>query len=380
MSTVVFGRSHGCILGRDGTVRCWGSRDDGRLGTSSVTTVAGAMPLAGLSQVVELVAQGRDYCARRADGRVSCWGSLGGRSTEVAETRGPTSSLASAWPFCVQLASTRALTCRLGGYRDGVWLAPAFPGNSRAKSLWAYDGLDLHALTQGGELLSWEPPMADPSPATSPVRFRRDGWSKVTAVSPDGSCAIDTAGNVSCRCDPSDRALPICTDAKRVFPVEGLGGARDYLVHTRGGDVCALRADGSVACGHHPSVAVQDAVDGTAVAAIRHVTELRQSTELATGGVGDFKAGGYACALAESGEVLCWGQVPLASGTQRTPAPVRVPGLPKASHVALGATNGCIIGEDQNVYCWGQDDVGQSSGHPPEAAAEPLPVAMPRAE
>jgi hypothetical protein len=377
VSHVVFGRSHGCILGRDGTARCWGTREDGRLGVGGASSSTGSTPIVGLTHVVELVAQDRDYCARHADGRVSCWGSLGGHAPEVVETRGPVSAIGSAWPFCVQRANTKVWACRRGGYREGAWLAPAFPGVAHVKSLWAYDGLDLHAVTQGGELLSWEPPLTDPSPATSPVRFQLDEWANAQAISPDGACAIDASGEVSCRCDRSDRSLPACVGSAGVFRLEGLGGARDYVVHMRTGDVCALRGDGSVACGHHRSVVVHDTIDTAAFAALSQVKELSQSTGLATGGVGDFKEGGYACAVEASGEVLCWGQVPRASDAHGSLAPVRVPGLPRATHAALGASNGCVIGDDEKVYCWGQDDVGQSSGQPPEKGGEPMPVVMP---
>jgi hypothetical protein len=359
VASVVFGRTHGCLLGRDGTARCWGNAKEGRLGAASGVATTGVR-VPGIGHVAELVAQDRDFCARQRDGRVSCWGRQGGTSGDIVEIPGKPSSLGSVWPFCVQLAAGSGWQCRRGGYRRGGWAAPLFPTGARVKRLWPYDGLDLHAVTTAGDVLSWTPPLADPSPATSPVRFTSGGRNGARTVSPDGACVIVDSGEVQCRCDRSDGALPRCVGGRTWFPVEDLRDVRDNVVHMRNGDVCATHPDGTLACGYPPSVTPHGGVNAAALASLGPVNDLGQSTELATGGAGDVRVGGYACAVLASGEVWCWGRVPLAVGMRETTGPVKIESVPMARHVALGKSVGCVIGQDENVYCWGGD--GTPSG------------------
>ncbi|MFT3772425.1 MAG: hypothetical protein QM820_44085 [Minicystis sp.] len=72
--------SHRCSCARiaDGTVYCWGAEDAGCLGTASSNQVAHPTPtlVPGVTGAVQLRAgsYGSPSCARRADGKVLCWG------------------------------------------------------------------------------------------------------------------------------------------------------------------------------------------------------------------------------------------------------------------------------------------------------------------
>lgn len=64
-----------CALGGDGSVRCWGSNQEGELGrgVKSVTETPG--PVEGLDNVAAEVAVGAGHvCARTKDGTLYCWG------------------------------------------------------------------------------------------------------------------------------------------------------------------------------------------------------------------------------------------------------------------------------------------------------------------
>src|SRR5688572_7054663 len=70
------GHTHACALIDDGTVRCWGANDDGRLGDGTKDRRATPGPgLVGVADVVQL-ATGTDHsCAVTENGSVWCWGS-----------------------------------------------------------------------------------------------------------------------------------------------------------------------------------------------------------------------------------------------------------------------------------------------------------------
>lgn len=91
------GGAHACALADDGTVSCWGSNVDGRLGTRAPCVgaspaapwqldplVHGAptrpdfcpapMPVPGVDRITHLAVASELTCARRADGAVLCWG------------------------------------------------------------------------------------------------------------------------------------------------------------------------------------------------------------------------------------------------------------------------------------------------------------------
>lgn len=72
--TVVSGRLHSCAALRDGTVHCWGSNNQGQLGTTPGGTPSAPVRVAGVGSTVALAAGDQHTCALLTDGRVSCWG------------------------------------------------------------------------------------------------------------------------------------------------------------------------------------------------------------------------------------------------------------------------------------------------------------------
>ena len=72
---VVAGEAHVCALTAKGTARCWGSDGDGELGRGKQgpPELPGEVP--GLVDVVEIALGADHVCARTKDGAVSCWGS-----------------------------------------------------------------------------------------------------------------------------------------------------------------------------------------------------------------------------------------------------------------------------------------------------------------
>jgi alpha-tubulin suppressor-like RCC1 family protein len=80
VAAVSVGRSHGCALITDGTMRCWGLNASGQLGDNSTTTRLTAVVVVpvtgggGLQNIAEIAAGHDHTCARLASGSQLCWG------------------------------------------------------------------------------------------------------------------------------------------------------------------------------------------------------------------------------------------------------------------------------------------------------------------
>ncbi len=72
---LTLGRDHGCALGNDGRLRCWGSRAYGAVGDGKLSTTTLALPTPIDANVYLYAAAGTHHtCAARVDGSVHCWG------------------------------------------------------------------------------------------------------------------------------------------------------------------------------------------------------------------------------------------------------------------------------------------------------------------
>lgn len=70
------------------------------------------------------------------------------------------------------------------------------------------------------------------------------------------------------------------------------------------------------------------------------------------------------CAVATSGQLLCWGSnseghVGVGSDDRYVPIPTAVPGMTSTLSVSLGRVHACALSEDGHVYCWGDNRHGQ---------------------
>src|SRR5688572_30705945 len=71
---IATGRDHSCQVVDDGSVRCWGSNSDGRLGDGTIVDRPSPVVVGGLINITAVAAGFSHTCALQGDGRVWCWG------------------------------------------------------------------------------------------------------------------------------------------------------------------------------------------------------------------------------------------------------------------------------------------------------------------
>jgi len=123
---ITAGAYHTCAILDNGSVRCWGSNDDGQLGYANTTVIgdneapgsAGPVELGLGRTAISISAGGNHTCAVLDDGRVRCWGSgvfgqLGyGNLANVGDNETPGSVAP------VDLGSGRTATAVVAGIYD----------------------------------------------------------------------------------------------------------------------------------------------------------------------------------------------------------------------------------------------------------------------
>jgi alpha-tubulin suppressor-like RCC1 family protein len=104
--------------------------------------------------------------------------------------------------------------------------------------------------------------------------------------------------------------------------------------------------------------------------------------------------GAHVCAVRLNGDVVCWGdnaraQLGIATtdagslGIDMSTRPLRVAGIPKASHVAAGYAHACALVTSGEVWCWGEGAKGQTGNDgaqaPPGLSQVPTEFGLPLA-
>jgi alpha-tubulin suppressor-like RCC1 family protein len=320
----------------DGTVMCWGSNDDGKLGNGEDISSSTPVLVKEISDAVDVAVGNVHACVVHKTGAVSCWGNnaqrqLGDGSTDGSGRPKGVLTLNDA----VQVAVGGTSSCAVR--KDGTVACWGDNGDGQLG-----DG------TQTGR--SQPAPVVGVADATQ------------VACANDAACALVKSGDVFCWGDNQYGAAGVDAPDPVLAPVKvaGLSGVKAVVSNASSGHFCALLTTGSVRCWGYGSGGALgngsgDDKNATPVAAV----SVDDAISVATG----YR---YTCAVRKSGTVSCWGSngwrklgVGDDSPPDSTSTPVPVLNVTGAQQVAAGVHHTCaLLGDGNHISCWGGNVAG----------------------
>ncbi len=357
VASVAAGGYHTCVVTAAGGVKCWGSTNNGGLGTG--TTAASGYPLKVAtmeSGVTAVAAAGLHTCAIQ-DGRVWCWG------LNSNAQLGDSSAVDRSSP--VRAGSLSGMRHLVAGHFHNCAL-------DNAGKVWCWG---LNASGQLGQGVT-------DTLRAYPVQVSQLG-SGVSALAAGYhySCALKN-GEIWCWGRNSSGQLGNGTlvDSNLPVAVAGLGG-KAVAIAGGGTHACALFEDGSVKC-WGANDAWQLGSGGTGANSLTPVVvKVNGATTNLTGVVALAGGGMHTCALTRRGEVFCWGkgaEGELGNGSVANQRwAVAVSGMGVGSDVvALSATyfHTCALRSSGGLHCWGKNESKQLGTDTTVDSAVPVPV------
>jgi len=348
------GGANACARRPSGDVLCWGANYNGQIGNgrtgTSQTTPAGVV---GVSDAVETACGLRFCCARRASGRVSCWGEntvgqlgnggSGSAVTSPVDVSGLTdaASIALGDSFgCARRAGGQVVCWGDNGsgqLGDGTMVsrstAMAVTGLPAGVQQLSAGALHICARTGGGHVWCWgnnqAAQLGDGSllSRSTPVEVIDLSDAIVIAGAYRHTCAVRVTGGVVCWGDNSTGTLGDGSRTRRTTPVAVMGLTDATSVAARSaGFTCALRAGGTVVCwGSNNTMLGIGFSSADALVPGDTVVGLTDAISI-TAGLG------FSCARRRTGAIACWGRGPsgeLGNGANwDSNTPVLVSGLP----------------------------------------------------
>jgi alpha-tubulin suppressor-like RCC1 family protein len=332
------GEAHTCARKPDGTVKCWGASD---LGQTSHEAADGGIvttprEVEGVADAVDIAAGRNHTCIARQSGTISCWGfnpagQLGnGEAGNVR--RSP-----------VDVVGIRGVAVAAGG---------DFSCAIRTQGTVAcWGGNDYGQLGKG-----------DTVGSTTPVAVA--GLTDVVAIAAGQkhACAVKGDGSVHCWGDGENGQLGygMVGGKREPIAVESLPPAAMVAAGQR--STCALTRTGSVYCWGANEVGQlgTGAANATPNPSPIIVSNLDDAKSIWMGA-------DHACALRETGAIVCWGaggRGQLGDGKPRPdggaqPSLVVVSGVQNAVNVGTGWYHSCAPTKTNAVLCWGANERGQ---------------------
>jgi alpha-tubulin suppressor-like RCC1 family protein len=381
------GAAHTCALLDKGTVECWGSGADGRLGYGGTANVgdrldpfqAGPVPLG--REAIAVSAGGAHSCALLDNGTTRCWGADDGVPGGSADSGNP--SPASAIPAvdlgdqAVEISAGDSHTCArladgtLRCWGDGGSGRLGYPNSP-------YVG-DDETPAQMGPVLTGAPHevLAVAAGGAHTCALRDDGTVVCWGRGADGELGQGSTGSFGDSTGEVPAKLP---------PIDLGGEAKAIAAGNR--HTCALLADGRVVCwgdgadgrlGHGNT---HDIGDNETPASVGPV-------ELGHAAAGITAGGAHTCALLSHGLVRCWGldssgqlgdKSTLSVGDNELPTARPTVALgDEVRQVVAGGDHTCALLSKGGVRCWGLGANGRLGyGNTKTIGDDELPTSVPR--
>jgi alpha-tubulin suppressor-like RCC1 family protein len=394
---IAAGFNHNCVVHMGGTVSCWGQNDEAQLGQGFVSNIGVSSPtlIAGLIDRVQADAGGATTCAVTAAGAADCWGS---NTFDQAEGTGVS---ANPNPFVTAAVSPAGVTggsnnlCRwsaggavqcVGANSTGILLDGTTNSSSSYVTL---PGVTVDALVVGTihacgvrnqKIKCWGSDtsgqlgdgliVSGPNPVTPVFDDDTTELEAVTDIASDGrhTCAVDS-GSVYCwglNLVGQSGSDPLAgTTLFYVTQVAGVpAGATRVAVSDE--HSCAIANGGEVWCwGGGNEGELGDGLSTSGYTPVRAGT-ITDATDLAVGRR-------HSCAITGTGTVECWGLSPYTGGTS-SPTPAAVAGISTAVQLTAGETHTCVRLADATVTCWGSNSSGELGDGTITSRSTPAPV------
>ncbi|MFA5302970.1 MAG: archaellin/type IV pilin N-terminal domain-containing protein [Candidatus Nanoarchaeia archaeon] len=345
--SITTGTYYSCGITVDGTLKCWGDNNFGKLGIGNTSSMDSPVPVLDTDNYIAVSAATVHTCGITVDGTLKCWGNNSFGQLGIGNTTEMHSPInVSDTDKYIEISSGESHTC--GITADGT--------------LKCWGSNDYGELGNGiyGGIIS--------TPAAVPDS---DKYVKVAAAM-DYTCAITTNGTLKCWGLNFNGQLGIGNTTQMLLPIEVLDSDNYVSVSASVTHTCGITADGTAKCWGS---------NGNGQLGIGNTTQMLSPIEvLDSDNYVSVSAGAYySCAINNGSTIKCWGsngngQLGIGNTTEMN-SPINVDDSDK--YLSLSSRYGehtCAITADGTAKCWGSAGSGQLGGGNGVQKESPAPV------